>query len=90
MIFEKPKIDGDVKITHYEGFTIYEYFELSNVHGRIYVIEVCYNARPSQIFEDEFCTRIRKTCVTDKKLEDLSTIEYKTPSNDSDNLRREK
>lgn len=76
---KKKRIEGDVKITSFYGFTVYEYFELTEAHGKIFVIEMCYNYRPSQVHEDEHGTRIRKTCVTKDTLEKMSTIEYKKP-----------
>lgn len=82
---KKPNIEGLIKKTSFYGFTVYEYFELSKVHGRIFVSEVCYNALPSETYDDGHSTRIRKSCETDStKISDMSLVEYLEPAIKSD------
>lgn len=77
----KPKIIGDVKIIKGIGYTVYEYFQDSQIHGKQFISELVFNARPSQITTDELgFTHIKNTCITKEKLENLTTIEYKTPT----------
>ena len=76
----KPKIVGDIKIIKGHGYAIYEYFQDSEIHGKQFISELVFNARPSQITEDELgFTHIKNTCITKTKLDKMHSVEYKTP-----------